>query len=197
MRRGDELVVTRIDRLARSIGDLQDIVRELKRKGAFLRAADQPIDTSTAAGKAFVDMLGVFAELKPTCAANGSSKDREGLSGRGLPRWQAPNRRAAVFKLRGDGKGPTEICCPSIHLWPALRRIYRGTLSLKASSPNTEVGLDYEACWLPALPDRKSEGDTLTTRVPNAGSKDRADDQGPARTGRSRFPSPVRIYAMP
>ena len=64
MRRGDELVVTRIDRLARSIGDLQDIVRELKRKGAFLRAADQPIDTSTAAGKAFLDMLGVFAELE-------------------------------------------------------------------------------------------------------------------------------------
>ena len=35
LRRGDELVVTRIDRLARSIGDLQDIVRELKRKGAY------------------------------------------------------------------------------------------------------------------------------------------------------------------
>src|SRR3954451_12877229 len=64
LRRGDELVVTRIDRLARSIGDLQDIVRELKRKGAFLRAADQPIDTSTAAGKAFLDMLGVFAEFE-------------------------------------------------------------------------------------------------------------------------------------
>jgi DNA invertase Pin-like site-specific DNA recombinase len=64
LRPGDELVVTRIDRLARSIGDLQDIVRELKRKGAFLRAADQPIDTSTAAGKAFLDMLGVFAEFE-------------------------------------------------------------------------------------------------------------------------------------
>jgi DNA invertase Pin-like site-specific DNA recombinase len=64
IRPGDELVVTRIDRLARSIGDLQDIVRELKRKGAFLRAADQPIDTSTAAGKAFLDMLAVFAEFE-------------------------------------------------------------------------------------------------------------------------------------
>src|SRR4051794_38767599 len=74
LRRGDELVVTRIDRLARSTGDLQDIVRELKRRGAFLRAADQPIDTSTAAGKAFLDMLGVFAELKPTSDVNGSWK---------------------------------------------------------------------------------------------------------------------------
>src|SRR5215211_8342804 len=64
LRRGDELVVTRVDRLARSIGDLQDIVRELRVKGAFLKAADQPIDTTTAAGKAFLDMLAVFAEFE-------------------------------------------------------------------------------------------------------------------------------------
>ena len=64
MREGDELVVTRIDRLARSIGDLQDIVRSLKAKGVALRATEQPIDTSTAAGKCFLDMLGVFAEFE-------------------------------------------------------------------------------------------------------------------------------------
>jgi DNA invertase Pin-like site-specific DNA recombinase len=52
IRKGDTLIVTRIDRLARSIGDLQDIVRHLKSKGAALRATEQPIDTSTAAGKA-------------------------------------------------------------------------------------------------------------------------------------------------
>ena len=61
---GDELVVTRVDRLARSIGDLQDIVRELKTKKVSLVATEQPIDTSTAAGKAFLDMLGVFAEFE-------------------------------------------------------------------------------------------------------------------------------------
>ena len=61
IRPGDELVVTRVDRLARSMGDLQDIIRELKAKGATLRATEQPIDTSTPAGKAFLDMLGVFA----------------------------------------------------------------------------------------------------------------------------------------
>jgi DNA invertase Pin-like site-specific DNA recombinase len=61
---GDELVVTRVDRLARSIGDLQDIVRELREKKVALVATEQPIDTSTAAGKAFLDMLGVFAEFE-------------------------------------------------------------------------------------------------------------------------------------
>jgi DNA invertase Pin-like site-specific DNA recombinase len=44
--------------------DLQDIVHELKEKGIALKATEQPIDTSTAAGKAFLDMLGIFAELE-------------------------------------------------------------------------------------------------------------------------------------
>src|SRR4051794_4660316 len=49
LRQGDVLLVTRIDRLARSIGDLQDIVRTVKSRGASLRASEQPIDTNTAA----------------------------------------------------------------------------------------------------------------------------------------------------
>ena len=55
-------MVTRIDHIARSIGFLQDIVRLIRAKGATLRRIEQPIDTSTAAGKALLDMLGVFAE---------------------------------------------------------------------------------------------------------------------------------------
>jgi hypothetical protein len=57
-------MVTRIDRLARSIGDLQDIVRTVRARGAVLKATEQPIDTGTAAGKCFLDMLGVFAEFE-------------------------------------------------------------------------------------------------------------------------------------
>lgn len=64
LRKGDTLVVTRVDRLARSVLDLQTIVHELKAKGVTLQATEQPIDTSTAAGKAFLDMLGVFAEFE-------------------------------------------------------------------------------------------------------------------------------------
>jgi len=41
-------MVTRIDRLARSIGDLQDIVRAVRARGATLNATAQPTDTSTA-----------------------------------------------------------------------------------------------------------------------------------------------------
>jgi hypothetical protein len=47
-------------------GDLQDIVRTIKPKGAALEATEQPIDTSTGAGKCFLDMLGgVFSEFDP------------------------------------------------------------------------------------------------------------------------------------
>jgi hypothetical protein len=49
LREGDVLMLTRIDRLARSIGDLEDIVRPVKARGASLKATEQPIDTSTAA----------------------------------------------------------------------------------------------------------------------------------------------------
>lgn len=64
LRPGDALAVMRIDPLARSLRDLQDIVHELKEGQVTLRATEQPIDTGTAAGKALLDMLGVFAEFE-------------------------------------------------------------------------------------------------------------------------------------
>ena len=64
LRSGDTLMVTKADRLARSVGDLQDIVKALRTRGVALKATDQPIDTSTAAGKAFLDMLGVFCQVR-------------------------------------------------------------------------------------------------------------------------------------
>ena len=71
VREGDELVITRVDRLARSIRDLQNIVYELDQKGVVLSATEQPIDTRTSAGKCFLDMLSVFAEFEITFAING------------------------------------------------------------------------------------------------------------------------------
>ena len=64
MRDGDELVVTRVDRLARSVFDLQDIVKTLDEKGVTLSATEQPISTKDATSKCFLDMLSVFAELE-------------------------------------------------------------------------------------------------------------------------------------
>jgi DNA invertase Pin-like site-specific DNA recombinase len=64
LRKGDCLMVTRIDRLARSIGDLQDIVRAVKAKGATLKATEQPFDTGNIYGELTVNLLGCFAEFE-------------------------------------------------------------------------------------------------------------------------------------
>ena len=110
IRSGDELVVTRIDRLARSIGDLQDIVRTLKAKGASLRAIEQPINTSTAAGKAFLDMLGVFAEfetnLRRERQLEGIAKAKAAGVYKGRPAVIDLNK---VRELKAQGLGATEI----------------------------------------------------------------------------------------
>lgn len=64
LRNGDTLVITRIDRLARSVKDLEKIVEQLDNKGVSLVATEQPIDTSTSVGKCFLQMLSVFAEFE-------------------------------------------------------------------------------------------------------------------------------------
>ena len=61
---GETLVVTRIDRLAHSMQDLQVIVAKLRVRSANIAVTEHPVDTSTAAGKAFFDMLDIFAEFE-------------------------------------------------------------------------------------------------------------------------------------
>lgn len=111
LRKDDVLVVTRIDRLARSIADLQTIMTELKAKGAALRCIEQPVDTSTAAGKAFLDMLGVFAEfetnLRKERQAEGIAKAKKAGIYKGRP--PKPDLIADVFDLHRQGMGATEI----------------------------------------------------------------------------------------
>ena len=111
--KGDTLLVTRVDRLARSIGDLQDIVRAVKAKGASLKATEQPIDTSTAAGKAFLDMLGVFAEfetnLRKERQLEGIAKAKAAGVYKGRPVSIDTAKVAEVRRLKGEGFGASEI----------------------------------------------------------------------------------------
>ena len=110
-------MVTRIDRPARSIGDLQDIVRTVKARGASLKATEQPIDTGTAAGKCFLDMLGVFefeTSLRRERQLEGIAKAKAA----GVYRGRKPSiEPAQVRELRSQGLGATEICEGARH-WP-------------------------------------------------------------------------------
>lgn len=107
---GDTLVVTRVDRLARSIGDLQDIVRALKAKGAVLKATEQPIDTGTAAGKAFLDMLGVFAEFETNLRLERQLEGIAAAKSKGVYKGRAPSIDVRqVEALAAERIGPSEI----------------------------------------------------------------------------------------
>src|SRR5271168_373769 len=107
---GDTLVVTRIDRLARSLKDLQDIVHELKNRGVALRATEQPVDTSTAAGKAFLDMLGVFAEFETNLRRERQAEGIAAAKAAGVYKGRPATIEAAeIAKLKGEGLGATEI----------------------------------------------------------------------------------------
>ena len=64
VRESDEVICTRTDRVARSVLDLQLIVKELIEKGVSLTATEQPISTKDATSKCFLDMLSVFAEFE-------------------------------------------------------------------------------------------------------------------------------------
>ena len=110
LREGDELVVTRIDRLARSIRDLQNIVYDLDKKGVTLSATEQPIDTSTSAGKCFLDMLGVFGEfetnLRKERQMEGIAKAKE----KGVYKGRKPSVDVEKVKeLKENGLGASAI----------------------------------------------------------------------------------------
>jgi DNA invertase Pin-like site-specific DNA recombinase len=110
LRPGDTLIVTKVDRLARSVGDLQDIVKALRNRGVSLKVTDQPIDASTAAGKAFLDMLGVFAEFETNLRRERQMEGINKAKAKGVYRGRRPTiSPEQVKRLKNEGLGGSEI----------------------------------------------------------------------------------------
>lgn len=111
VREGDTFIVTRLDRLARSLIDLRQIVDELTRKDVAFRALQQgAIDTTRSDGKLLLNILASFAEFE-----NDIRRERQAD---GIARAKAAGvykgrRRIinveAVQALAQEGVGPTEI----------------------------------------------------------------------------------------
>ena len=76
VREGDFLVVTRLDRLARSTLDLCEIAKMLERKGVQLKVLDQNIDTGDATGRLLFNMLGAIGQFETEIRAE---RQREGI----------------------------------------------------------------------------------------------------------------------
>ena len=115
------------------IGDLQDIVRTVKASGAILKATEQPIDTSTAAGKCFLDMLGVFAEfetnLRRERQLEGIAKAKAAGVYKGRPASIDADRCA---KLKAEGCGRPRL--PRRSISAGRRSIVRLTMWAKCYS---------------------------------------------------------------
>ncbi|NIX75200.1 recombinase family protein [Microvirga terricola] len=110
LRAGDTLLVTRVDRLARSVLDLQSIVKEIKDKGADLRAIDQPIETHSAAGKCFLDMLAVFSEFETNLRRERQLEGIAKAKAEGVYKGRKASIDVEAIKtLAADGVGPSEI----------------------------------------------------------------------------------------
>jgi DNA invertase Pin-like site-specific DNA recombinase len=85
-------------------------VRAIKAKGATLRATEQPIDTSTAAGKCFLDMLGVFAEFETSLRRERQMEGIAKAKAAGVYKGRKPSIDVKKVRyLKEQGIGPADI----------------------------------------------------------------------------------------
>jgi len=110
LRDGDVVVVTKYDRLARSLRDLLDIVEAIKERGAGFRSLAEDIDTTTPAGEL---IFHVFASIAHFERRRIAERTREGLAaarkrGRigGRPPALSPDQKAEVMRMRDEDRRP-------------------------------------------------------------------------------------------
>jgi DNA invertase Pin-like site-specific DNA recombinase len=116
VREGDIFSVTKLDRLARSVGDLLAIVARLEVKKVSLRvlsiSGNQPLDTSTATGRLMLAVIGAVGQAEREAMLE---RQREGIAsakaqGRYKGRVPTARRQAVeIARLKADGLTPSEI----------------------------------------------------------------------------------------
>lgn len=111
VRDGDTLIVSRLDRLARSVGDLHRIIETLAEKGVAFRCLNQSgVDTDTSTGRLMLAMLGAVAafenDIRRERQAEGIEKAKLAGKYQGRPSTISTDD---VRQLRNQGLGATEI----------------------------------------------------------------------------------------
>lgn len=112
LREGDVLVVTKLDRLARSVRHLLDVLKEVTDKGANLRIIGLGIDTATPTGRLMLNLLGSIAEFERDIMLE---RQREGIAkakAAGKYKGRKPTaqaKAAEVLELHKAGVGASEI----------------------------------------------------------------------------------------
>lgn len=133
LRAGDVLLVTKLDRLARSTANLLEIVQSIEAKGATLRILDLNLDTATATGRLMLTMIGAIAQFEREMMLE---RQREGIAkakAAGKYRGRKPTAKAKatdVHELRAAGVGATEI---ARRLAIGRASVYRALAAINAS----------------------------------------------------------------
>jgi len=107
---GDVLVVTRLNRLARSISDLIAISQTLEAKGAALQVLHQNIETETPAGRLFFAIMGAIGQFETELRRERQMEGIASAKAKGV--YKGRRRRvvpADVRTLRGQGMGASAI----------------------------------------------------------------------------------------
>jgi DNA invertase Pin-like site-specific DNA recombinase len=94
---GDQLLVTKIDRLARSLVDFCIILDRVKTAGASFRSIHDAVDTSSPLGRALVGILAVFAELERTRILERTQEGRTRAMARGVA--FGPRKKLSVLQI--------------------------------------------------------------------------------------------------
>jgi DNA invertase Pin-like site-specific DNA recombinase len=107
---GDTLVIARIDRLARNMRDLLNILHELTEKGAALHIIDRNIDTSDALGELMLKLLAMFAEFETNIRKERQLEGIKKAKAAGVYKGRPASIDAgAVRALTADGLKPTAV----------------------------------------------------------------------------------------
>lgn len=130
LREGDVLYVTKLDRLARSMKHLGDIVDTVKEKQAYLKVMDNlGLDTTTATGELVLNVLGSVAQFERSMMLE---RQREGIAkakeeGKYVGRQKTAQKKAKdVFRLKVEGMKPNDIA-KELHISRAsVYRILKG-----------------------------------------------------------------------
>jgi DNA invertase Pin-like site-specific DNA recombinase len=125
LREGDTLVVTKLDRLARSVMHLGEIVAALTAKGAALRVLNIGLDTSTPTGKLLLNMLGSVAEFERDMMLE---RQREGIAkakADGRYKGRAPTARRKADQIRELAAAGQTRAAIAERLGVSERSVYR------------------------------------------------------------------------